>query len=665
MKKISFVQANFQQGPSNLESFYLPYSIGCLWAYATTSAYVSQNWQLDHVVWSRKPIDNVAQLLKDQDVVGLSCYVWNRRYNFALARRIKRLNPGCFIFIGGPEPAHADPEFFVKHPYIDAIVLQEGEITVQLLLERLHDPLSVPGMMVNHQGASVNTGEAARIDDLSTLPSPYLTGFFTDILANSPEVHEWAATLETNRGCPYQCTFCDWGSLTYSKVRHFPLEKVLAELQWMADNRIHMVSFADANFGMFVERDNLIIDKYLELQNTLGFPQRQTVSYAKNQRKDVLDIAEKLITKSSQYNQGLQISMQTLDEDVLSVIKRKNLQQHKAEEILLEGAKRGLVIGTELIMGLPEDTLDRWKNNYWKLLNLGMHENIDFFLAQLLENSEMNQVQKKIYNFQTANVHDYLAPVSYLNEPDEYQEYIEVIVGHDHMPHEDWAKAYTFSWFMVTLHQGGYAEYYSRFMKNHAGVAYNRFYSELYDFLSQDTWFASEIQRLNDWLHYWISKGKVDRSLYGVRISGWNLPYITLIELHQHPDLKQHLYTLLAEFVERFQLDAHLEHDLTRLQQSRVIDMRQRQHYPRQAQFDFNLHDVIVLAKPLEATSSILEFRFPERADMPDEEFLSRIYFSRRRRFGKTWVSDVSATAAPNPDLARTDTTVMHFNLVD
>jgi len=33
-------------------------------------------------------------------------------------------------------------------------------------------------------------------------------------------------TIETNRGCPHKCTFCDWGTLTYTKVRHFDLKRV-------------------------------------------------------------------------------------------------------------------------------------------------------------------------------------------------------------------------------------------------------------------------------------------------------------------------------------------------------------------------------------------------------------------------------------------------------
>ena len=47
--------------------------------------------------------------------------------------------------------------------------------------------------------------------------------------------------LETNRGCPYGCTFCDWGSATLSRIRKFDLDRVFAELEWCAKNGFKVV----------------------------------------------------------------------------------------------------------------------------------------------------------------------------------------------------------------------------------------------------------------------------------------------------------------------------------------------------------------------------------------------------------------------------------------
>ena len=85
------------------------------------------------------------------------------------------------------------------------------------------------------------------------------------------EAHEGTAIIETNRGCPYGCTFCDWGSATLSRIRKFDLERVFAELEWCARNGSTRIGLADANFGIF-ERDVDIAEKIAELKAQYGYP---------------------------------------------------------------------------------------------------------------------------------------------------------------------------------------------------------------------------------------------------------------------------------------------------------------------------------------------------------------------------------------------------------
>ena len=67
---------------------------------------------------------------------------------------------------------------------------------------------SVDGIIYNDNGRTVNNKVAKRIDNLTILPSPYLDGTFDRLAEEYPEI-EWNATIETSRGCPYKCTFCD------------------------------------------------------------------------------------------------------------------------------------------------------------------------------------------------------------------------------------------------------------------------------------------------------------------------------------------------------------------------------------------------------------------------------------------------------------------------
>ena len=99
-----------------------------------------------------------------------------------------------------------------------------------------------------------SNSEFRRIRELECIPSPYLSGSFDRLIEAYPE-NEWLILWETNRGCPFQCTFCDWGSATKTKVRKWDMDKLFEEIEWFADNKIPYIDCCDANFGIFTDRD--------------------------------------------------------------------------------------------------------------------------------------------------------------------------------------------------------------------------------------------------------------------------------------------------------------------------------------------------------------------------------------------------------------------------
>jgi tRNA A37 methylthiotransferase MiaB len=475
VKKIGWVQPNFQQGPKEFNAFYLPYSAGVIWSYCLADLEIRAAWRCDDWIWRRDALEPVAQRLSQNDLVAFSTYVWNHQYNYALARRVKELNPACVILFGGPEPAITDPDLFRKEPYMDLVICFEGEITFRRVIQAFdsRDWLSIPGLLVNCAGDAVNTGEAKRIEALGDIPSPYLTGLFDDIIAENPDV-EWNGTLETNRGCPFQCTFCDWGSLTYSKVKHFGLERVFDELEWMAKHRVGFISITDANFGMFPERDNMIADKIIEVQEQYGYPKTFSVAWAKNQKREVVDIVKKLLNAPG-FNQGLTLSVQSLDVDVLENIRRRNMEMNKLEEVFELCEQRNIPTYTELILGLPGESLASWKENFWRLFRMGNHTGLTVFQAQLLENAEMNLLQKKMYKITSQRVTDYFSG-SYSNE--HIEEGIDIVTGTRDMPYDVMLDAEIFSWYINTMHINGVSTMASRVIYKYLHVDYSDFYEE-------------------------------------------------------------------------------------------------------------------------------------------------------------------------------------------
>ena len=596
MKKVSFVNPNFQQGPKEYNAYYLPYSPGIVWSYVNQFDSINQHSSLGDFIWRRDPIEEAVDLLKDSDVVGFSTYIWNRAYNHVLGRELKIQNPDIFIFCGGPEPPVTDPDFFEKFPYIDVVVIQEGEISARAILEELKNDkpefTHIPGLLVNVDGKTVNTGEPERIQVLDEIPSPYLTDVFKELMEKHPEVR-WNVTLETNRGCPYACTFCDWGSLTYNKVKMFDLHRVYQELEWVGKNGCDFISLADANFGMFPERDMMIAEKLIAVQKEYNNPQAYTIAWAKNQKQEVVDIVKKLIYEGGS-KMGLNLSVQSMDDDVLDIIKRKNLEINKIEEVFKLCEEHNIPLYTELILGLPGETLTSWKNNFYKLYRSGNHTGITVYQAQLLENAEMNLTQKKIFKLEGRVVYDYL--VGTYNEH-EVKEGIEVITSTRDMPREQMIEAQVFSWFMNTFHINGMTNYISRVLEKSQGISYEDFYGKLYEYIQTDEWLIQEIARIKEHYFNWTENGKIDhKPIEGMEIHGWNLIHSTVITLQS-----QFKHTPVFDLIEKFTQETYghlLSHelfeDLMLFQRKFLINFEEKEEYPMNIQFE---HDILDTCK--------------------------------------------------------------------
>ena len=627
-KIISFVQVNFQQGPKELNAYYLPYTAGIVLAYALQH---NPDWKLGEIVWRRDSIEETAQRLQHSDIVGFSTYVWNHQYNYALARRIKELNPNCLIVTGGPEVAITDPELFTKNPWMDVAVKMEGELVFSTLLKQFGNSLlTIPGLVVNCNGQAVDTGTSDRINDLNQLPSPYTTGLFDNLLSANPDI-TWNATLETNRGCPYQCTFCDWGSLTYNKVKQFNIDRVFAELEWIGQH-CGFVTITDANFGMFVERDNSIISKLIEVQLKWGKLTNFSMTWAKNQKNEVVDIVRRLVNESPTASQGLTVSVQSMDEGVLDIIKRRNLDQHKIEEIFSLCDRYNIPVHTELIMGLPGDTEHSWKENFWKLFRAGNHTGISILHAQLLENAEMNINQRKFYKLDAVNIYDYMSG-SYSNG--EVEEYIEVVVGTRDIPRDKMLDLMVWNSFIQTFHINGLTTYIARYFASQ-GIDYQVFYSKFWDYLNQDTWWQQQFYNTRKLYQEWIANGRVNCRVGDIEIPGWNLHNQTTLLLHYENRINQ-TYSLINEFVQQHFADNRTL-QLIEFQKDTVIYHSKLSQLPMRQQFDWDFRGYLVHGTELDR-SVCYEFDTAEDKGMSPRMFLENFYFGRKRNFGKAHIS--------------------------
>ncbi|MCW5892363.1 MAG: radical SAM protein [bacterium] len=324
-----------------------------------------------------------------------SHYIWSSVGNLELSAQLKASDPRALTVHGGPNVPKYEKDleaYFRMHPHVDIAVRGEGEVTaaemLSALAEVIDDPRpdlavleKVPGLAFRLGDRIVRTPDRERITDLDVIPSPYLTGLFDSFGKASTE----AAVIESNRGCPYGCTFCDWGSATAQRIRKFSLERVFEEIEWCARHGVETIGLADANFGVF-ERDVAIAEKVAEVKARYGYPRHFGVNYAKNSLKHLKPIV-KILSGAGTIAYG-QLSLQSMDPGTLETIERHNIKSEKYHELAQEFRQAGLPLFIDLMMGLPGSTVTSFRADLQQAIDREVIAKV--YPTQLLVNSPMN-----------------------------------------------------------------------------------------------------------------------------------------------------------------------------------------------------------------------------------------------------------------------------------
>jgi radical SAM superfamily enzyme YgiQ (UPF0313 family) len=489
------LQPNYRYG----NNAYFPYSVGLLQAYCEGNENLKGRVTFKDPIFLRLPFDEVLDSLEDVSLIGFSNYIWNWNYNLTLAKKVHERFPKIFILFGGPQVPANDSNFLVENDFISAVIDNEGEKVFGDLLVELTSPnptlSKVSGIRFVENGTEVKTPRKNRIEDLTVLPSPYLTGTFDQMIKCNKDI-QFQATQETHRGCPYSCTFCDWGSATMTKVRRFSYEKLELEYEWFGKNKIELLYNADANYGLFPE-DVLLTNAMISAKKKYGYPKKFRAAYAKNSNERVFNISKAL--EDEGMCKGVTLSFQSMDTNTLDLIKRRNMKINNFKELITTYRQAGIPTYTELIIGLPGETYESFVNGIDTLISAGQHDSLSIYNAMLLENAEMNNPDyKKLHGIKSQKI-----PLLLLHgslEEGDVTEFYDVVVETATMPKVEWVKANIFAWGIQAFHCLNLTQAISVALNELYAVEFKIFYEKLFAFLlAHDSYLGSlfcEIKRM-------------------------------------------------------------------------------------------------------------------------------------------------------------------------
>ena len=388
-----------------------------------------------------------AVSLAPPSLLAFSHYMWNQNLNYAVIKRCKSYAPELPVIMGGPNFSPEDKEwtidFFKKRSLLDFYITGEGEKSFLKLIELLSNNGCDPNKLnvadwpstflkYDHNRNELLNNHKKTIDpvDLLGTPSPYLTGILDSFLKNE----HFVPIIETNRGCPYDCAFCNWGRGMSSKLRQYDCSRVIEEIEYVAEHSVNptkVLYLADANFGL-LKRDRKIAEAINQAKEKHQFPRQLYVYAAKVPTKHTMDAFE--ILKSST---EMSVSMQSTNEKALLNISRNNLDLKAYKTILNECKNRGIETYSEVIFGLPGENFESFVNGIAKLLRHGQ-ERIAIYALRLHWGTKINTSEyRELHGLKTA----YRIHIVPTNREDENGfntiEHTEIVVGTNDITTDD------------------------------------------------------------------------------------------------------------------------------------------------------------------------------------------------------------------------------------
>jgi len=291
------------------------------------------------------------------DIFGFSVYVWNEEYMDTLAQLIKLNFPNCLVVYGGPQvDIKYTDDFFVKKTWVDVVCPSDGygEITIKELLDNypITDFEDISYIYYTNSRREKFLSKKTVEKKTFEWPKNIYEAQEKHFLHKINEVEY--AMVETTRGCPYKCIYCDWGGGTYTKVVSKPYTTILDEIEWVCKHKISMLELASANFGI-LPIDVSIAEHVVDLHKKYNYPKVINTENAKNSLDRVSKI-KTLWAKSGLINH-YKVSIQTLNDEIKNNIERIDPDIEKQVKVIndLKSTVTNLPIKVETIIGLPGD----------------------------------------------------------------------------------------------------------------------------------------------------------------------------------------------------------------------------------------------------------------------------------------------------------------------
>jgi radical SAM superfamily enzyme YgiQ (UPF0313 family) len=348
---------------STLNARYMHTAFGLRYLYANLGELQPEAEIVEFTIQER-PLNMAEKLLSFQPrVIGFSVYIWNVAEIHDTVALIKQIAPDIIIVLGGPEVSH-HPDLPAVCELADYVISGQGEQSFRQLCEQVLDDSAPEAKLIE--------GQPMKLDEIAL---PYR--FYND-----EDIRNRLIYVEASRGCPFKCEFCL--SALDKTATPFPLEAFLQEMDQLWQRGVRNFKFIDRTFNLKVSTSTRILEFFLERMSKDLYLHFELVPD---------NLPEKLKAVLKQFPpQSLQfeIGIQTFDPEIQTRISRKQNNDKTRDNIRWLREHTGAHLHTDLIFGLPGDTLDNFADSFNQLVSLNPHE-IQLGILKRLRGAPLNR----------------------------------------------------------------------------------------------------------------------------------------------------------------------------------------------------------------------------------------------------------------------------------
>ena len=292
--------------------------------------------------------DIAEQLLAHQPkIIGVGVYIWNAPQCEALVALLKELAPDVKIVLGGPE---------VSYEYDDQIIFTLADYLITGWADVSFRKLAIQLLAGEIPGSKVISGEQPQ---LAQICMPYA-------LYNNQDITHRILYVEASRGCPFKCEFCL--SALDKTAWPFDLDLFLQEMEVLHRRGARHFKFVDRTFNLKIKNSLRILQFFLDRLDDELFLHFEVIP------DHLPDALKEMIAKFPEGSLQFEIGIQTFNTEVQANISRRQDNQKASENISWILQNSTAHVHTDLIFGLPGETVQSFASSFDRLVALGPHE---------------------------------------------------------------------------------------------------------------------------------------------------------------------------------------------------------------------------------------------------------------------------------------------------